>query len=345
VAILFALALPVLLGFAALVIDLGHGWQVRNQVQNSVDAAALAGALDLDGTPGQFSVARASAQYYAQQNLANGSALSLGANSGNRAGGNIVLGNWDFTTRSFTPGDAAMPPYQINAVQVNAPTVTFPTWFARIFGANSEDVRASAVAVGGSPGATCGFPLAVPDCAVLGANGQVLCDQHLVFGQDESNGPVNTGFTVFTSISPDQTSMDCNVARALGYPCPGGCTCTQTCNPTAVNNGPIYITDDNYMSQQVVDWVNQSISSTGDQQYVQVPVLQSGQSPASCDQFRFDRQQRVSGYVALRLDRADPGPPATIRATVVCTRTTNSSSPNGTGGFFGYRSTAVYLVK
>jgi Flp pilus assembly protein TadG len=47
VAILVALLLPVLCGFGALVIDLGFVWETRRQLQNCVDAAALAAAAAL----------------------------------------------------------------------------------------------------------------------------------------------------------------------------------------------------------------------------------------------------------------------------------------------------------
>jgi Flp pilus assembly protein TadG len=50
VMILFAVSLTVLLGFMALVIDLGRTYVVRTELQNAADAAALAGAKDLNQT-------------------------------------------------------------------------------------------------------------------------------------------------------------------------------------------------------------------------------------------------------------------------------------------------------
>src|SRR6266545_2174479 len=53
VAVLMALALTVLLGFAALVVDVGLSWAVRAEAQTAADAAALAGAGRLaDATAG-----------------------------------------------------------------------------------------------------------------------------------------------------------------------------------------------------------------------------------------------------------------------------------------------------
>ena len=45
--VLVVISLTVLLGMAALVLDLGLGWYAKRQLQASVDAAALAGAQEL----------------------------------------------------------------------------------------------------------------------------------------------------------------------------------------------------------------------------------------------------------------------------------------------------------
>jgi Flp pilus assembly protein TadG len=59
VAVLLALALTVLLGFAALVVDIGLSWAVRAEAQTAADAAALAGAARLaDGPAGAVTAVR-----------------------------------------------------------------------------------------------------------------------------------------------------------------------------------------------------------------------------------------------------------------------------------------------
>ena len=59
VAVLMALALTVLLGFAALVVDVGLSWAVRAETQTAADAAALAGAARLaDGPAGAVAAVR-----------------------------------------------------------------------------------------------------------------------------------------------------------------------------------------------------------------------------------------------------------------------------------------------
>ena len=57
VTVLVALLMPVLVGMAAMVVDLGQMWQMGRQVQNCADAAALAGAWELNNAVAAQSVA------------------------------------------------------------------------------------------------------------------------------------------------------------------------------------------------------------------------------------------------------------------------------------------------
>ncbi len=340
VAMLLAIILPMLLGFAALVIDLGHGWQVRNQQQNAVDSAALAGVRDLDGTPTQFNPAIASAVYYAGLNSANSQSVTVPSS-------NVVLGNWNFTTRTFTPFGGTMAPYRVNAVQVNAPSLSMPTWFAPIIGVQSESVQTTAIAVGGSPAQTCGFPLAVPDCAIINDNGQIMCNSTMTFGRATTD---NVGFTLLLPNPPvDTPGINCEIGCALGGSSGkgggGNCNCSNSCNATAIANGQIYISNGNNLSQYVIDLINQTIAANPNGVYAQVPVLDSGGlTTSTCGSFQFNKDQTVVGYVEMKLVSASAGPPKTITVSVDCSRT-GSQSPNGSGGFFGYKSTNVYLVK
>jgi Flp pilus assembly protein TadG len=57
VLVMFVLFLPVLLLFAAFVLDVGHAFQLRRHLQSSADAAALAAAQELPNTTNATSVA------------------------------------------------------------------------------------------------------------------------------------------------------------------------------------------------------------------------------------------------------------------------------------------------
>ena len=50
VMIVFGLSIAILIGFLALVVDLGRTYVVRTELQNAADAAALAGARELNQT-------------------------------------------------------------------------------------------------------------------------------------------------------------------------------------------------------------------------------------------------------------------------------------------------------
>ena len=110
-AVLFGLLLVVLCGFVALAVDAGHLFKVRAELQNAADAAALAGVRDLNGTTAHFAAARAASQAYAQANGADGTPVTVSASD-------VILGNWNFATRSFTP--LLSPAPQVNAVKVTA---------------------------------------------------------------------------------------------------------------------------------------------------------------------------------------------------------------------------------
>jgi Flp pilus assembly protein TadG len=339
VAIMFALLLPMLLGFLAVVVDLGHGWQVRNQLQNAADSAALAGVRDLDGTAVQFPLAINSAVTYAGLHQANGATVSLPP-------GDVVLGNWDFNTRAFTAAGATMPPYKVNAVSVTAPTLAVSTWFAPLLGINQENVGATAIAVGGSPNANCGFPLAVPACSIIADDGTLRCNTVLTFSNATTD---NVGFTVFTPNPPvDTVNVECAMAIALGACPPKGnskCNCASTCNATAVANGKIYLSNGNNLSDNDVNMIINYINTHPGGLYVQVPVMDSGNlTKSSCGTFKFNGAVAVIGYVTMHITGATPQPNRAILATSDCTSSGNAS-PGGTGGFFGEKSTSVYLVK
>ncbi len=129
VLVLVALMLPVIFGFAMLVVDLGYLWTVRNQLQNTADAAALAGAQVL------LSKGRAEAEIaardYVQRNPVQG----------RTADATIAFGTWDSerSPQFATGGDDP------NAVQVIAHT-NEQLFFARFFHIRNTDVAATGVA-------------------------------------------------------------------------------------------------------------------------------------------------------------------------------------------------------
>lgn len=149
--VLLALAVVVIFGFGALAIDIGHLYNVKNQLQVAADAAALAGAARLVGENDLTQTnARNEAQRIAALNVADvaydavpGFGQSPGAAEGQpipvslqlpQEAGDIEVGNWDGAI--FTPSGVPVNAIKVVAkrtgnVGVGQPQVQ--NWFARIF--------------------------------------------------------------------------------------------------------------------------------------------------------------------------------------------------------------------
>lgn len=149
VAVMVGISMVVLVGFLALVLDLGHLYIAKTELQNAADAAALAGAKELDGKA---------------TGIANGV---------NRAITTAAQNNYDFSrpvdiaianiSVGSCPSDACMVPASTVTtdtaaadktflkVHTSPPDRTLTTWFAPIFN----------LVTGGSYGTTRTFGMAV----------------------------------------------------------------------------------------------------------------------------------------------------------------------------------------
>lgn len=164
--VLFALSLIVILGFAALAIDVAYWYHTKNQLQGAADAAALAGAADLtcenyNGTNAVQTSARHMAQEYALKNIAASQNVQTVLNTGNLDYGDIIVGHWDganFTPRPGVPLDNGV---RLNAMKVVARRTLAPaeagvtvgnnpvsTFFGKIFNISQVNIKAEAIARG-----------------------------------------------------------------------------------------------------------------------------------------------------------------------------------------------------
>ena len=184
--ILVILAVPVLFGMAAISLDMGYLYVVRNQLQNASDSSALAGASKLlyfSGGSGSESEAIAEAINYATQHTAAGSAITTG----------------DVTVAvSSSAADFGVANYTGPAIQVctrkNASLFFGGVW--GFFGGQSmqeSGVRACAVAGLQPLGGTCGLaPWAVgEDCA--GGGGFTPGTPVTIHHSDNPNDPDASG--------------------------------------------------------------------------------------------------------------------------------------------------------
>jgi hypothetical protein len=145
-----AVAMLGLLAFSALVIDYGVMWASRRQAQNAADAAALAAATSLAyDAPTDFDRARAAAKTIGETNRVFGGTLNITQGSGS---GGVITDDISFPT---CPPGAPGPPdtcvrvnvYRTDLAQGGFPAKDpLPTFFGRLFGRQTQGVRATATA-------------------------------------------------------------------------------------------------------------------------------------------------------------------------------------------------------
>lgn len=124
--VLFALALVVMMGFAAFSVDIGVQAHTKRRLQNAADAAAMSGAFELPNAD----AARTAAREYAELNGVEAAAVSV-------------------TT-----------PYDGNADLIEVVcTETVPYTFARVLGFNQTEVTARAVAESSGQNGPFGYAL------------------------------------------------------------------------------------------------------------------------------------------------------------------------------------------
>jgi Flp pilus assembly protein TadG len=241
-AVIIALLLVVFMGMAALAIDLGHLYVVKNELQNAADAGALAGARVLynnNGTSvntGANQVAHDAAEANSSENVP----VEVIWN-GNNLTDDAQRGHWQFSTSTFTPNNATAPvdlwsvsaedldadPDFINAVRVTARRNNTPaaSFFARIFGYNSFQRQASAVAYIGFAGslvpADVDQPIAICKESITDADGDYDCSIGRMINSGSDDATNNTGG--WTSFSQDNPCNGGTNAQEVGnLICAGG---------------------------------------------------------------------------------------------------------------------------
>jgi hypothetical protein len=216
-AILVGLLMVIFIMLAALAVDIGHLYLVRNELQNASDAGSLAGARVLyneDGTAVN-ETANATANEAAVANMSEKTSVDVHWNGDNS--GDIERGHWCFGTSTFTPNDSLVPVDLwnvsdeeldanvnfINAVRVRARRQDTPaaSFFGRIFGYNSFILSAASVAYIGFAGTLTPFevdqPIAICKDSIL-EDGIYTCNigRMINSGQNEATNETG-GWTSF----------------------------------------------------------------------------------------------------------------------------------------------------
>jgi Flp pilus assembly protein TadG len=146
VAVLVVLCLGFLVAFLGLALNVGHILVARAELQNAADAAALNGALQLNGTAGRVTTARTSAcaadivPYNVTYAAARGNpGLVCGA-------GDVTTGSWNLDSGRFTASNLLSLPSTVTTVRVCAARDAdhgsrLPVYLSSLVGMTGADVR------------------------------------------------------------------------------------------------------------------------------------------------------------------------------------------------------------
>jgi len=153
VAVTVAILSVALFSIAALALDIGNAMVARNELQNVADASALAGARQIgliyqtlpQGTPyttyqlNSPVVVTNAVQSVALQNEARKVSITIDTSD-------IVIGIWNPTTRTLTPGTLGPTGVRVTARRDGTTNGPVATWLAGIMGINQMSVTATATA-------------------------------------------------------------------------------------------------------------------------------------------------------------------------------------------------------
>ena len=148
--ILYAvLTFMLLLGFVGLALDTAQVRKTTQELQAAADAAALAAArLVFEDDPAtDFLATRQAAVDIALANVAARDACQVESNMANDAAGDVVVGLWDPSSRTFTPDTTAPDAVKVTVRRTaDSPGGDVPLLFGPIFGTSSTELARSAIA-------------------------------------------------------------------------------------------------------------------------------------------------------------------------------------------------------
>jgi Flp pilus assembly protein TadG len=263
-----ALVVPLMIIFGGLALDLAHLGTVDNEVQRSLDAAALAGAGQLRFDSSVFPAARTWAQNYALLNPfraggATPATINLNLNTPNAANGDIVLGNWNGS--SFTP---SLDGTQVNAVLCRYQT-TVPMTFLRLLGFTGLPVSGEAIAWATQPvtppPTACVFPIALSSCS-FGGSTSLGCGATVTFISSSDDSAVGGNTGAWASIVPGAGSSNSEISSQVMAAANGTCTGTplSTGDDIPVNNGQF---------NNVINWLSGNDPTAFPAKYAASPTL------------------------------------------------------------------------
>src|SRR6185503_6476445 len=215
VAVMVAIMLTVLLAMAAAALDIGHALVARNELQNSADAGALAGARALgvlyEGmTPAAMGTYQLSGGDAATIMTAVQSTAVLNAAAGVNVtvnAGDVQIGLWNSATRTMTP--TVNQPRSVRVITRRDGTANGPisTFLAGVIGMTSMNVNAVATAeltaIGSTPPAALDLPVAISQLFFT----QYGCGDSIMLYPSNGNPQSCAGFTTFDQTPSNNAAM------------------------------------------------------------------------------------------------------------------------------------------
>ena len=237
VAIITAVAAPVIFGAAAVAIDVGRLVLLESQLQAAADSAALAAVTSVDDS----ATAQSLAQEYAGKNMPSSEFGTVIQTA------DVIIGNYDSDTSTFTANGTPANAVQVTAklTQANGNAVT--NYFGQLIGIETSDIETSALAVeqtgggdfcvlaldssargaitvSGTTGITqnsFGFAVASDDASALRVtgNGTITVSEICVAG----GSSLNNNTTVTPTPTDDCDSVPSDPLSGLTEPTTGSC--------------------------------------------------------------------------------------------------------------------------
>ena len=167
-----AVSIVALVGCAMLAVDVGHMYVANEEMQNAVDASALAGASAVCESN---ALAVGLGMQYATHNKVAGQPVG-------QHEANVIVGYWEGSTHTFFPFTGTEPT-RPNAVRSIGTRPDLPLFFARLFGFIIANVERDAVATSGS--GTCA---GIWGLELIDGDGDLITDSY-----DSSKGAYGTG--------------------------------------------------------------------------------------------------------------------------------------------------------
>ncbi len=358
----------IMLIFGGLAIDIGGIVTARSELHRATDAAALAGAGKLGFDDTVFPTARSFAVTYAANNPTHFGTVTLSPNSGNALpqpltpstytapiNGDVVLGVWDGSKRSFTP---SLDGTQVNAVQCRT-AQNVPMSFLRLIGITSIPMTALSIATSNPPNSPpgCVIPIGVTSCQFSPNGGPFSsagCGTAMTFSS--SSGRINdpiTGTTSGTNTAAWINLQDPPGRANAPYLIPtinaaGQGTCVSNPvagQPVSANNGMQndvmdtftndFIAEYNKSSVGIVNDANGNPAYTGKGWWVYVPLIQTECPPKDINQtYTIQTFSRFVFTQVIHKKACVVNNPNDTNTAYICTHASDPSFPNE--AIFGY---------